>query len=293
MSLTFTDENNSTTTHVDGERFTKVQPDKMRVTDGTNTIETNVVFTDGTTNRAYTKKLLIDSYEKQFGQIKAYQDLAVTNLGKSIRDDVYMAGSVARSDYSIDTDEGSAIVDKLEASWSDFIPDYKSHSTNFVSEFNPLRLPYTNSSISFYDMEEPSDALKTHFGLDYSSYMNFYGLKFDKTTSDVLMKVMINSQEMYDAHPELCQKIDNIIPTLGSHFFGLIYNSDGELTPLIDVYFTVGYDIVEEWLEGTGLSIPYTDKSLTANLVFWGGVYNIEQDKITHVKAYIRNYLGD
>lgn len=292
MPLTFTYENN-TTTHVNGEVFTKVQPVKMTVTDGSNTVETNVVYTDGQMNRAHTKKLLVNSYETQFGQIKAYHDLATANLSKSIREDVYMAGSIARSDYSIDTDEGNAIVDKLEASWPDFIPDYKSHSTNFVSEFNPIRLPYTNSSISFYNMEEPSEALKTHFGLDYNSYMNFYGLKFNKTTSDVLMKVMINQHEMYDAHPELCQKIDNIIPTLGSHFFGLIYNSDGELTPLIDVYFTVGYDIVEEWLEGTDLSIPYTDKSLTSNLIFWGGVYNIEQDKITHIKAYIRNYLGD
>jgi hypothetical protein len=292
MALTFTYENN-TTTHVNDDVFTKVQPVKMTVTDGSNTVETNVVYTDGQMNRAHTKKLLVNSYEKDFGQIKAVNTLTLANLGKSIRDDVYMAGSIARSDYSIDTDEGSAIVDKLEASWSDFIPDYKSHSTNFVSEFTPLRQPYINSSISFYDMEEPSDALKTYFGLDYSSYMNFYGLKFDKTTSDVLMKVMINSQEMYDAHPELCKKIDNIIPTLGSHFFGLIYNSDGELTPLIDVYFTVGYDVVEEWLEGTNNSMPYEDESLTSNLIFWGGVYNIEQDKITHIKAYIRNYLGD
>ena len=132
-----------------------------------------------------TTKLAVNRYESQYGQIKTSTLNTESNIGKSVRDDVYMAGSIARKDYSIDTNEGSALVDELEAGWDGFIPDFRRDNKNLVSEFTPMRLPYINNSISYYDMQEPTSELKTYFNLPYTICLPFHGLKFDKTTSDV------------------------------------------------------------------------------------------------------------
>jgi len=293
MPITFTKVNN-TSRSIDAEgNMSPLLPSTITLTDGTNTVVQDAVYTDEAINWDLTAKLAVNTYESQYGQIKARILNTDSNIGKSLRDDVYMAGSIARRDYSIDTTEGSALVDELEAGWEDFIPDYRRDNKNLVSEFTPMRQPYINNSISYYDMQEPTSELKTYFSLPYNTYLPFHGLKFDKTTSDVVIKAMITPDEMYTHHPDLCKTIDKIIPSVGTHFFGVIYNSDGEMSSLVDVYFTVGYDIGSKWCQSIGSALPYTDESLTPKLSYWGGVYNTDIAKMTHVKAYITNYLED
>lgn len=293
MPITFTKVNN-TSRSIDADgNMSPLLPSTITLTDGTNTVVQDAVYTDDAINWDLTTKLAVNTYELQYGQIKARILNTDSNIGKSLRDDVYMAGSIARRDYSIDTTEGSALVDELEAGWEDFIPDYRRDNKNLVSEFTPMRQPYINNSISYYDMQEPTSELKTYFSLPYNTYLPFHGLKFDKTTSDVVIKAMITPDEMYAEHPDICKTIDKIIPSVGSHFFGVIYNSNGEMSPLVDVYFTVGYDIGSKWCESIGSAIPYTDQSLTPKLSYWGAVYNTDLAKMTHVKAYITNYLED
>lgn len=293
MPITFTKVNNTSRTIDADGNMSPLLPSTITLTDGTNTVVQDAVYTDEAINWDLTAKLAVNTYELQYGQIKAATLNAQSNIGKSLRDDVYMAGSIARQDYSIDTTEGSALVDELEAGWEDFIPDYRRDNKNLVSEFTPMRPPYINNSISYYDMQEPTSELKTYFSLPYNTYIPFHGLKFDKTTSDVVIKAMITPDEMYIHHPDLCKTIDKIIPSVGTHFFGVIYNSSGEMSPLIDVYFTVGYDIGSKWCQSIGSALPYTDESLTPKLSYWGGVYNADIAKMTHVKAYITNYLED
>lgn len=293
MPITITKVNNTSRTIDADGNMSSLLPSTITLTDGTNTVVQDAVYTDDAINWDLTTKLAVNLYESQYGQIKASTLNTESNVGKSVRDDVYMAGSIARRDYSIDTSEGSALVDELEAGWEDFIPDYRRDNKNLVSEFTPVRAPYINNSISYYDMQEPTSELKTYFSLPYSTYLPFHGLKFDKTTSDVVIKAMLFPGEMYAEHPDICKTIDKIIPSVGSHFFGVIYNSNGEMSPLVDVYFTVGYDIGSKWCESIGSAIPYTDQSLNDKLSYWGAVYNTDLAKITHVKAYITNYLED
>lgn len=293
MPITFTEVNNITRTIDADGNMSPLLPSTITLTDGTNTVVQDAVYSDYAINWDLTTKLAVSTYESQYGQIKAAISNTDSNIGKSLRDDVYMAGSIARQDYSIDTTEGSALVDELEAGWEDFIPDYRRDNKNLVSEFTPMRPPYINNSISYYDMQEPTSELKTYFSLQYNTYLPFHGLKFDKTTSDVVIKAMITPDEMYTHHPDLCKTIDKIIPSFGTHFFGVIYNSSGEMSPLVDVYFTVGYDIGSKWCQSIGSALPYTDESLTPKLSYWGGVYNADIAKMTHVKAYITNYLED
>ena len=293
MPITFTKVNNTSRTIDADGNMSPLLPSTITLTDGTNTVVQDAVYTDDAINWDLTAKLAVNTYESQYGQIKAVISNTDSNIGKSLRDDVYMAGSIARQDYSIDTTEGSALVDELEAGWEDFIPDYRRDNKNLVSEFTPMRPPYINNSISYYDMQEPTSELKTYFSLPYNTYLPFHGLKFDKTTSDVVIKAMITPDEMYTHHPDLCKTIDKIIPSVGTHFFGVIYNSSGEMSPLVDVYFTVGYDIGSKWCQSIGSALPYTDETLTPKLSYWGGVYNADIAKMTHVKAYITNYLED
>ena len=293
MPITFTKVNNTSRTIDADGNMSPLIPSTITLTDGTNTVAQDAVYTDNAINWDLTAKLAVNTYELQYGQINAATLNAQSNIGKSLRDDVYMAGSIARQDYSIDTTEGSALVDELEAGWEDFIPDYRRDNKNLVSEFTPMRPPYINNSISYYDMQEPTSELKTYFSLPYNTYLPFHGLKFDKTTSDVVIKAMITPDEMYTHHPDLCKTIDKIIPSVGTHFFGVIYNSSGEMSSLVDVYFTVGYDIGSKWCQSIGSALPYTDESLTPKLSYWGGVYNADIAKMTHVKAYITNYLED
>jgi hypothetical protein len=293
MPIHITKENNTSRTIDADGNVSPLLASTITLNDETNTVVQNAVYTDGSIDWNLTTKLAVNRYESQYGQIKTSTLNTESNIGKSVRDDVYMAGSIARKDYSIDTDEGSALVDELEAGWDGFIPDFRRDNKNLVSEFTPMRLPYINNSISYYDMQEPTSELKTYFNLPYNICLPFHGLKFDKTTSDVVIKVMLSPSEMYSYHPDLCKTIDKIIPSVGSHFFGVIYNSSGEMSPLVDVYFTVSYDIGSRWCTSIGSAIPYTDESLNDKLSFWAGVYNTDIEKMTHVKAYITNYLED
>jgi len=293
MTIRVYEENNTSRTIDSSGNISPYLDSKVYVTDGENTVTHVAVYTDGNIDWGLSKKLAINKYENQYGQGKTRAEYHLANEDKLVRDDVYMAGSLARVDYSIGTSEGDALVNELETGWENFIPDYRRSTKNLVSEFTPVRAPYVNDSISYYDMQEPSADLIEYFNIPDIHYMPFYGLKFDKTTSDVHIKTMLFPNEMYTHHLELSKTINNIIPVLGNHFYGIIYNSEGEMSPTIDVYFTASYDIVLNWCNRVGLAIPYTDESLTPKLSYWGAVYNSNLGRITHIKAYITNYLED
>ena len=274
----------------------KEQHPIIRITDDNGSFsEKQMLYTDGELDNDKSQRSVLADYEMTIGQGKTHLDYFFANLGKVWRDDVYMAGTLTRQDISISTDEGSAIVDKLEAGWDGFVPDYRTRDTNLVSEFTPLRAPYVNDSISFYEQNPPSEELITQYGLPYETYLPWYGLKFDKVTNSVAMKAVLPFFEMHNAHSDIATKIEKEIPVCGNHFFAVIYNTEKELNSNVDVYFYASHDTVSDWIntKNQNIAIPYTDTSLNDNLWVWGAVYNTELNKITHLKAYIRYYLGD
>jgi len=259
--------------------------------DDGNTIEIEMLYnSEDELDEAFTKKALLSAYEESFGN----STVARADKTNKAIDDVYMSSSIARKDYTINSDEGTVIVERLEATWPGIIPNYRVNEQNLVSEFTPLRVPYINPSISYYDMDEPSAALIATYSLPYQNYRRHYGLKIDTVTNAVLIKVHIHRHEMLKAHSEICKEMEASIPIYGNHFFGLIYNSDGELDPMIDVYFHADYELAREWVvDSMGLAMPYTDMSLDPKRTFWGAVYNTTNKRFTHIKAYIRNYIED
>lgn len=245
-----------------------------------------------TINKEKSFKHLLNVYEFNTGQNKLLMESIPENI-TYFRDDVYIDGAVARHDYSINSTNGLSLVEELESSWPDFIPNYRISESNLISEFTPIRQPYVNDSISLYNFELPSAELITQYGLEYGSYLPFYGLKFDKTTSDVLIKIMISPTTMAATHPDLCTKMEASIPIWGSHFFGLIYNSAGTIDPMVDVYFTIEYERAVEWCNSEGLPIPYDDETLNSKCIHWGGTYDSSTEKFVFAKGYIRNYLEE
>lgn len=251
-----------------------------------------VYLKNGTIDYDKSEKAILGAWEMLVGAGYKHFTYRNHNEGKKWRDDVYMNGQLIRQDINISTDAGSAIVDQLEAGWDGFIPNYRTRSSNLVSEFSPVRPPYTNDSISFYEQNPPSDALISQFELDYESYLPWYGLKFDKVdTSNVSIKVVLQSGEMHRAHADIAEKIESKIPVWGNHFFAVIYNSDNEMNENVDVYFHASYDVVKAWAE-PNLRISHTDNSYNNNLWIWGAVYNTTSNEITHLKSYIRYYEG-
>lgn len=263
---------------------------RIKLTIDGQTLEGPMFKANGIINYSKSEKAALGAWEMHLGAGHKHFAYREEHEGNEWRDDVYMNGELIRQDICISTDAGSAIVDQLEAGWDGFIPDYRTRNSNLVSEFSPVRPPYTNDSISFYEQNPPSDALKSQFELDYEAYLPWYGLKFDKVdTSNVSIKVVLPSGEMHRAHSDIATKIENKIPVWGNHFFAVIYNSDNEMNENVDVYFHASYDRVQEWAE-PDLTMPHSDSSYNDNLWIWGAVYNTTSDEITHLKSYIRYY---
>lgn len=213
---------------------------------------------------------------------------------RTFRDDVYMDGTLSKSDYSINSTTGQSIVSLLETTWPDEVSSYTQFTYNLASEFSPNRLPYVNNSISWYSFEEPTNDIKTTYNLSYSSYMPWYGLKFDKVTEEVMAKIVLPQQAFLEAFPTA---LDNVtLPEFWNdiRFFAKIHKKDGSVDTYFDVYANSPEDLMDEWCTENNISFPYdkTDTSIKSNLLIWGLTIDGITGEIAHVKAYTRTYLS-
>jgi len=212
---------------------------------------------------------------------------------KAFRDDVYMNGGLSKSDHSINSTSGEAIVKLLELDWPDEVSSYTTFDYNLTSEFFPNRLPYVNESISWYCFEEPTEGIKTTYNLSYPFYNPWYGLKFDKITKEVMAKIVIQEPALLAVYPNLLDAVD--LPPFweGIRFFARIHKKDGSVDPHFDVYANSPPELMQEWCDAKGLTFPYdiTDTNIRDNLLIWGIVVNANTNEISYVKAYTRNYI--
>ena len=211
----------------------------------------------------------------------------------NFRDDTYMDGTLARSDYTVGTTQGQAIVAKLEADWASEVPDYSAHAINLVAEFTPDRLPYVNNSISWYNFEEPSTAIKTAYSLSYSNYCNWYGLKFDKTTKAVMAKIVLPNDEFVSKYGEPGISLPAWLKKENGRFFARLHKKDGTYDDYYDIYIHAPISLVKEWTDASSLTFPYNTSSidLKNNILCWGITVKGSTNEIKHIKAYSRNYL--
>lgn len=245
---------------------------------------------DGEVNETISEKKALKAYQHAT-TVRNQIDHALTVDGSTAKDVTYMNGSAARTDYAVGTTEGQAIVTQLETTWPDEVSSYSDNPLNLVAEYSPTRPPYTNDSISFYHFEAPSNSIKTTFNANYEKYNNWYGLKFDKVTEDVLAKFVIPSEEMERVDIDTWNEVNDKLPSSSHyHFYARIHDKSNNINENIDVYFQADPSDMKAWCTENSYTFPYdnTDASIAPLLTIWGCVYNTSTKVISHVKAYTR-----
>ena len=236
---------------------------------------------------------VLKTWHENVGSVKSQMESIMSVNPASTMDVTYMGGLVARTDYSIGTTQGQAIVEKLQATWSNEIPSFTTNPSNLVAEYPARRPPYTNNSISFYNFEEPSNAIKTTFNATYKQYNPWYGLKFDTVTEDVLAKFVIPAKEMQRVDPTSHDDVVNKLPGGSYHFYARLHDKSNTVFENVDVYFSTAADIMETWCTENSYTFPYdkTDITIEPAILIWGCVYNTTNKTFTHIKAYTREEI--
>lgn len=199
--------------------------------------------------------------------------------GVPIRDRLYVAGQIMRDDFTVSSPQAAPILVDLEQAFPD-LADYRSNPANLIGRYDAYRTPYENPSISWYEMARPPAALLSHYGAGgYRSYMDWYGLKFDLVSGDILLKVVLGADCFTDA----------AMPPLprGARFFARIHRSDGSVTPDVDCYVMSDHQVMRDYCQSIGHPAPYPDGN-PDSVWLYGVTFNIDTQLIEVVKAYER-----
>jgi len=211
-------------------------------------------------------------------------------------EEVWMEGKLSRVDWAQGTKEGQEIVLRLKDEFPDETIYDDSNTKNLISQYVSDRADYPNELIGYFNFKEPSDEIKTRFGLTYDSFeatLSYF--KLDRTTKEVKCKVMLPETEI---KTETVQAISTAIPEEftrdQSRFFGKIHDEDKSVSSLIDFYFVTTPYIVKLFCEDQGLSYPYGDhgvnKEQEEKTICWGVVYDEETESFKHMSGLARFY---
>lgn len=196
-----------------------------------------------------------------------------------IHDIIYMDKQVRREDFTIHLPEAQPLLEELESRWPKY--NYRKNPTNLVGQFEPHRAPYTNSSISWYDMEQPTGVL-SDYSVPEGKYQTFgwYGLKFDLVTGSVLLKLVVDESSIPDSER----------PTLpdGYKFFAVIFDESGQVDPMVDCYVFASPYAMKKYCANVGAAYPFNSSDAERACWIWGIVYNSETLEVEHVKGYAR-----
>ena len=122
---------------------------------------------------------------------------------------------------------------------------------------------------------------------------SWYGLKMDRTTKHIQLKCVVPARQISQ---ETRDKLEESFPGyyLVNQFFATLHNEDGTMSPELDWYFTTNTAAMMEWCAINDFVFPYPEEmipELEDKTMCFGIVYDTEEDKFKHVKAYIRNYI--
>ena len=214
-------------------------------------------------------------------------------FNSNVVDKVWLNGSHARTDYNINSTEGQRIKGILDTNFSTLT--YDTNDLNLISEFTPTRPPYINNSISWYDIQEVPGSLKTSYGCSYEKYCSWYGLKFDLTTNNVLLKVVVSADD------ELAKSMTSSATLPLSKFpvstdfcyFAFIHDLEGNINENADFYIYTSDIHIKEFCTVNDLAFPYnySDTEVRDRIWCWGIVFNRLTGVPTHVKAYERTFV--
>lgn len=245
---------------------------------------------DNSVNETLSKKLAESIYyQSRTVQTQIERTLSVD--ATQVKDTTYLNGSATRTDYAVGTTQGQAIVAKLNDDFSGEVTSFDNNTMNLVGEYTAQRPPYNiNNNISFYNFDVPTDTIKNSFGATYNEYRDWYGLKFDTVTNDVLAKFVIPESEMKRVDVDTYNEINALLPPHSYQFYARIHDKSSNINENVDVYFQADPSVMKSWCTTNSYTFPYdtTDDTIEPLLFIWGCVYNTTSETITHVKAYAR-----
>jgi hypothetical protein len=245
---------------------------------------------DNSVNETLSKKLAESVYYQN--TTVQTQVNHITTIDKTqVKDTTYLNGSATRTDYAVGTTQGQAIVATLNDDFSGEVSSFDNNTMNLVGEYTAQRPPYNvNNNISFYNFDAPTDTIKNSFGATYQEYRDWYGLKFDTVTNDVLAKFVIPETEMKRVDVDTYNEINALLPPHSYQFYARIHDKSSNINENVDVYFQADPSVMKSWCTTNSYTFPYdtTDNTIEPKLFIWGCVYNTTSETITHVKAYAR-----
>ena len=249
-----------------------------------------------------------DDQLKDWGRLTLATHFSQENIilnTNSMRDDVYMNGTLGRSDYTIGSSEGQAIKTKLEASWPSEVADYECNELNLVSEYGADREPYVNDSISWYCFDEKPDSVISDFSLSTNTddFREWWGLKFDKVTLNVLCKAVYTWNGFIANKRE-----DMIVPPLPfwmwdkqsgraitaaggltNVYVAMIHDKNGNIDEHYDLYFQAPQSLVKEWCDDNDIAFNVlTDIN---NIMQYGITIKGTTGEVKYVKTYKRFFV--
>jgi hypothetical protein len=245
---------------------------------------------DNSVNETLSKKLAESIYYRNTTVQTQVNHIASINATQ-VKDTTYLNGSATRTDYAVGTTQGQAIVATLNDDFSGEVSSFDNNTMNLVGEYTAQRPPYNvNNNISFYNFDAPTDTIKNSFGATYQEYRDWYGLKFDTVTNDVLAKFVIPETEMKRVDVDTYNEINALLPPHSYQFYARIHDKSSNINENVDVYFQADPSVMKSWCTTNSYTFPYdtTDNTIEPKLFIWGCVYNTTSETITHVKAYAR-----
>jgi hypothetical protein len=235
---------------------------------------------DGSCNAdATTEKIGIEVVDQYLARRNIEMVTAQIASGAAIRDRLYVAGEIKRDDYTIASPQAADILAELEREFPG-VAEYRSNPANLIGRYDAYRLPYENPSISWYEMQAPSAALLSHYGATgYRSYMDWYGLKFDLVSREIMLKVVLGADCFLDQPLAPLPR--------GAKFYARIHRSDGSVAPEVDCYALSDRDVMKAYCRAVGHPWPYADDKADS-VWLYGVTFNIDTQQIEVVKAYER-----
>jgi hypothetical protein len=202
------------------------------------------------------------------------------------KDDVYVSGSIVRQDYTVETDEGKALIAQIQSEFPDYA-EWDRCEFNIIGSYAPYREPYSNPSISWYDFGvEPSGVLLDKYGIEDGtlSFRQWYGLKFDMVDREVFLKAVV-------------EDVDGIKPVLpnGDKFYALTYREDHTVSEWVDCYIYQTPRAMAKFCYTHKLDYPIHEDGFDLDtdefIWIWGLVYNSTTLEYGPLKAYARTNI--
>jgi len=204
-----------------------------------------------------------------------------------IHDHVYVNGVMVREDISICLPEAASVLSLLKENFPDSDVNFESVPTNFIGTYDDYRPPYTNESISWYEMASPSKELLEKYQVTeemYPDIYSWYGLKHNIVTKEIMLKVVFKGSSL-DA------SLLPIIPNIENAFFARLHRINGTIEPYVDCYVNLEEQQIIDFCATH--NIPYTSVQDKPGFTWvYGITFNSETKEIITVKTY-RRVIGD